>query len=131
MTNVRGGGKVFWKFCNLTTHICYFYKLHFCQKAIMFFQWLILRINSYLLFISDCLSTSFCNNGDRVEEIGGQPVTYKNRFAGKLHSSSLENCECQCDKSHPTFREDERECVNDLPGNFSILQICRPSTTFY
>merc|ERR1719412_696926 len=37
------------------------------------------------------------------------------RNAEKLRPTSAENCECQCDKDHPTFREDERKCVNDLP----------------
>ena len=40
------------------------------------------------------------------------------RHAGKLRPTSAENCECQCNKDHPTFREDERKCVDDLPGKF-------------
>jgi len=43
------------------------------------------------------------------------------RQAGKLRPTSAENCECQCNKDHPTFREDERRCVNELPGKFYYL----------
>ena len=49
------------------------------------------------------------------------------RNAQKLRPTSAENCECQCDKDHPTFREDERKCVNDLPGNLSFSMIISPS----
>ena len=60
------------------------------------------------------MSASFCANGDG-EEMGSTGSS--SRHAGKLRPTSAENCECQCNEDHPTFREDERKCVNDLPGN--------------
>ena len=61
------------------------------------------------------MSASFCANGD-----GGDTGSTgsSSRHAGKLRPTSAENCECQCNKDYPTFREDERTCVNDLPGKF-------------
>ena len=70
------------------------------------------------MYFSDCLSASFCSNGDG-EDRGLTESEMNSRQAGKLRPTSAENCECQCDKTHPTFREDKRKCVNDLPGNLS------------
>ena len=76
------------------------------------------KLKCFNLCISDCLSASFCTNGDG-EDVGSTGSKPNSRQAGKLRPTSAENCECQCNKGHPTFREDERKCVNDLPGNLS------------
>ena len=74
------------------------------------------------MYFSDCLSASFCTNGDGEDMVStGSKLSSRN--AQKLRPTSAENCECQCDKDHPTFREDERKCVNDLPGNLSFSMI--------
>ena len=83
------------------------------------------------MYVSDCLSASFCSNGDG-EEGGLTGTEAKSRHAGKLRPSSAENCECQCDKTYPTFKEDEQKCVNDLPGNSSTqTSNFRPTTISY
>ena len=64
---------------------------------------------SFDLSLSDCQSDHFCQT-----ESGS-------RQARKLRPNSTEQCECQCLKSHPTFREDQQNCVNDfLPEGKTI-----------
>ena len=58
------------------------------------------KINITCFFVTEC-EANFCDAGGSVE-------------AERLRGSS--DCECQCKKNSPTYREDSRTCVSDLQG---------------